>query len=125
MPETGPAPAPQIGRITPLDAAGLAGSLVGKLAAAGLRTVGDLVDAWPDRVAAIDGIGDGKRQTLAAIVAKLTAKRYAFPTVVRCPKCGSSHTRAVKTEGGYQYRRCQVAFCDYARRSFVQRGTQV
>jgi hypothetical protein len=37
--------------------------------------------------------------------------RYAFPTVSRCPRCGSTDTRAYATKGKIQYRRCQMPVC--------------
>ena len=37
--------------------------------------------------------------------------RYAFPTVVRCPRCDTVNTVARATNGPVQYRMCRNAVC--------------
>lgn len=39
--------------------------------------------------------------------------RYAFKTVVRCPRCGTTDTVARSTKGRVQYRMCRRATCQY------------
>ena len=40
-------------------------------------------------------------------------KKYSFPTVSKCPRCGTTETKATHTDGknGRQYRQCQRAIC--------------
>jgi len=40
-------------------------------------------------------------------------KKWAFPTVSKCPRCGTTETKATHTDGknGRQYRQCQRAIC--------------
>ena len=37
--------------------------------------------------------------------------RYSFPTVSRCPRCGSTNTRAYSTKKQVQYRVCLAPIC--------------
>lgn len=43
-------------------------------------------------------------------------RAWAFPTRVRCPRCGSLHTLRVSSscEGAVQHRRCQAPVCRYS-----------
>lgn len=38
-------------------------------------------------------------------------ERYAFPTAVRCPRCGTFNSVATATRGRVQYRRCRNPSC--------------
>ena len=37
--------------------------------------------------------------------------QYAFPRSSRCPRCGTTQTRAYATRGQRQYRECLAAIC--------------
>lgn len=47
---------------------------------------------------------------------------FGFLTKSRCPRCGSTNTRAYSTQGRVQYRQCQIPIC---RRKYVQYGQKV
>ena len=47
---------------------------------------------------------------------------FGFLTKSRCPRCGSTNTRAYSTQGRVQYRQCMVAIC---RRRYVEYGKRV
>ncbi len=49
-------------------------------------------------------------------------QQYAFPTVVPCPRCRGTQTRAVSTQGKIQYRRCSAPICQ---ERFSIRGKEV
>jgi len=51
-------------------------------------------------------------------------KKWAFPTVSKCPRCGTTETKATHTDGktGTQYRQCQRAICRY---NYSVKGTKV
>jgi len=53
---------------------------------------------------------------------KQRRRRYGFLTVSRCPRCGSTHTRAYSTQGRVQYRQCLVPIC---RKRYTVFGTKV
>jgi len=40
-------------------------------------------------------------------------KEWSFPTVSKCPRCGTTDTRCERTDSkmGWQYRLCQRAIC--------------
>lgn len=40
-------------------------------------------------------------------------KKWSFPTASRCPRCGSTDTKAMHTDNkiGRQYRKCQRGIC--------------
>jgi len=40
-------------------------------------------------------------------------EHWAFPTVVRCPRCRGIQTRATSTQGKVQYRQCQAPICQH------------
>lgn len=42
---------------------------------------------------------------------KKKKRKYSFPTVSRCPRCGATDTIATSTQGKVQYRRCLRAVC--------------
>jgi len=42
---------------------------------------------------------------------KTKERRYSFPTVSRCPRCGVTQTRATSTQGRVQYRKCLAPIC--------------
>ena len=47
---------------------------------------------------------------------------YSFPTKSRCPRCGSTDTLALSTNGDRQYRRCQMAVCKWR---YAVRGKKI
>lgn len=66
---------------------------------------------------------DGYRKNCKACTPpKASKKRYSFPTVSRCARCGSSQTQAYSTHGNVQYRKCLVAVC---RNRYPVIGTKV
>jgi len=50
------------------------------------------------------------------------ARKYSFPSPVKCPRCGATDTEAYSTKGRIQYRRCRRAVC---RRNFTVQGEQL
>ena len=38
-------------------------------------------------------------------------KKFSFPTVSTCKRCGSTHTQATSTQGKVQYRKCLAPVC--------------
>ncbi len=52
-----------------------------------------------------------KTAVAQAIGTDRKALRYAFKTVVRCPRCRSMDTKATSTQKSLQYRRCQAPIC--------------
>jgi transcription elongation factor Elf1 len=51
-------------------------------------------------------------------------KKWAFPTVSKCPRCGATETKATHTDSklGRQYRQCQRGIC---RKNYSVEGTEV
>jgi len=51
-------------------------------------------------------------------------RTWSFPTVTRCPRCGSTDTicRRTDVQKGVQYRKCRMAVCHY---NFCVRGKKV
>ncbi len=51
-------------------------------------------------------------------------KKWAFPTVSKCPRCGSTDTKATHTDNnlGRQYRKCQRAIC---RKNYSVDGVEI
>ncbi len=45
----------------------------------------------------------------------LVRERYSFPTVSRCPRCGTTDTicRRTDSQNGRQYRQCTRAICRF------------
>ena len=69
-----------------------------------------------------DGEPGGTKRPDAVIV--VTERRYAFPTVSRCPRCGALDTicRHTDSKKGWQYRKCQRAVCHH---TYIVRGNQI
>ena len=55
---------------------------------------------------------------------KKKRKQWSFPTVSKCPRCGTTDTicRHTDSQNGWQYRQCQRAIC---RHKYTVRGTKV
>ena len=53
---------------------------------------------------------------------KKKKQRYAFPTVSRCPRCGSTQTHCRSTQGKVQYRICNHPIC---RKTFTIIGRRI
>ena len=51
-------------------------------------------------------------------------RQWSFPTISRCPRCGSDNTIATRTDTkkGWQYRLCRQAVC---RKSYPVKGEKV
>ena len=49
-------------------------------------------------------------------------KAFAFPTKVKCPRCGALDTVAYSTKGRTQYRKCRRSVC---RKTFSIQGEEV
>lgn len=58
----------------------------------------------------------------APAVATTAGVVYSFPTVARCPRCGSLATRRRADHGGTQYRECKAPICG---KKFAIKGTPV
>lgn len=48
--------------------------------------------------------------------------QYSFPTVVACPRCHGTQTRARSTQGRIQYRICLAPIC---RHRYAEKGTLI
>lgn len=64
-----------------------------------------------------------KKKTMKP-VEQYRERTWSFPTVSRCPRCGSTNTICRRTDGqnGVQYRKCRMAVCHY---NFSVQGKKV
>jgi hypothetical protein len=51
------------------------------------------------------------RRLQSEVPPSLPKEEYAFPSRVRCERCGSPNSKVYGTKGATQYRECQVAVC--------------
>lgn len=54
-------------------------------------------------------------------VREIAAPTFSFPTRSRCPRCASTNTIAVSTQGGVQYRKCRSVVCRTSYKVFGDR----
>ena len=55
---------------------------------------------------------------------KRRKRRWSFPTVSKCPRCGSTNTicRRTDIQNGWQYRQCRQAIC---RKNYPVKGEKI
>jgi len=65
-----------------------------------------------------------KKKTKAQIQEEPKQKKWSFPTVSRCPRCGTTETICRRTDNklGRQYRICKRAVC---RKTYTVFGEKV